>query len=57
MKDNVDELDNSFLSNLKAVLYKRFNGYKRNKKAIFNEVVVTALFMIAGIGLTKRPRD
>jgi hypothetical protein len=57
MKDNVKELDNSFLNNLKAILYKRTNGYKRNKKALINEVLVPALFMIAGIALTKRPRN
>lgn len=56
MRDNVNELDNSFLNNLKAILFKRYNGYKRNKKAFLSEVAVPALFMIAGIALTKRPR-
>jgi ATP-binding cassette subfamily A (ABC1) protein 3 len=57
MKDNVSELDNSFLNNLKAILYKRYNGYRRNKKGLITEVVVPALFMIAGIALTKRARN
>jgi hypothetical protein len=53
MKDNVDEIDGSFYNNLKAILYKRFSNYKRNKKAIFNESILPALLMILGIGLTR----
>jgi len=53
MKDNVDDLDNSFSNNLKAVLYLRYSNYKRNKKAIFNEAILPAIIMIVGIGLTR----
>jgi hypothetical protein len=57
MRDNVSELDTSFFNNLKAVLFKRYSNYRRNKKAIFNEAVVPALIMIAGLGLTKIERN
>ena len=53
LKDNVNELDESLSTNLSAVLYKRFANYRRNKKAIFSEVVVPTLIMICGISLTK----
>jgi hypothetical protein len=53
MKDNVNDLDNSFSNNLKAVLYKRMSNYKRNKKAIFYETFIPAILMIVGIGLSR----
>jgi len=53
MKDNVNDLDVSFRNNLKAVLYKRLNNYRRNKKAIFNEVIVPSLIMVVGVSLAR----
>lgn len=53
LKDNFDQLDESLSTNLLAVLYRRYANYKRNKKAIFSEVVVPTLIMICGIALTK----
>ena len=43
------KLDNSFCSNLVAILIKRTNNYKRNKKVIFNEVILPALMMVVGV--------
>ena len=43
------KLDNSFCSNLVAILIKRTNNYKRNKKVIFNEVILPALAMVTGV--------
>ena len=43
------KLDNSFCSNLVAILIKRANNYKRNKKVMFNEVLLPALAMITGV--------
>jgi hypothetical protein len=53
MKDNVSDLDESFSNNLKAVMYKRINNYRRNKKAIFNEVVLPSIIMLAGVSLAR----
>ena len=47
------KLDNSFCSNLIAILIKRTNNYKRNKKVIFNEVLLPALAMVAGVLLAN----
>ena len=43
------KLDNSFCSNLVAILIKRANNYKRNKKVMFNEVILPALAIITGV--------
>ena len=43
------KLENSFCSNLVAILIKRTNNYKRNKKVVFNEVILPALAMITGV--------
>ena len=43
------KLDNSFCSNLAAILIKRSNNYKRNKKVMFNEVILPALAMVSGV--------
>ena len=43
------QLDNSFCSNLIAILIKRFNNYKRNKKVIFNEVFLPAIAIVVGV--------
>ena len=43
------KLDNSFCSNLGAILIKRANNYKRNKKVMFNEVILPALAIVAGV--------
>lgn len=53
MSDNVKDLDESFLNNIQAVLYKRYSNYKRNKKAIFNETVIPAVLMIIGIFVSR----
>jgi hypothetical protein len=53
MKDNVNDLDESFSTNLKAVMYKRFNNYRRNKKAIFNEVILPSIIMVVGVSLAR----
>ena len=42
-------LDNSFCSNLIAILIKRIHNYRRNKKVIFNEVIIPAMSMVVGI--------
>lgn len=46
--DNQKELDESFLNSLKAVLYKRVMTYKRNWRALFNEIVLPSLIMVLG---------
>lgn len=56
-RDNAHELNNGFINNLMAVLYKRYASYRRSKKQIFNEVFVPILIMVVGIGLTQVPRD
>ena len=43
------KLDNSFCSNLAAILIKRTNNYKRNKKVMFNEIILPALAIITGV--------
>ena len=43
------KLDNSFCSNLVAIFIKRVNNYKRNKKVVFNEVILPALAIISGV--------
>ena len=52
MKDNREELDNSFCNHLTAVLAKRAWIYKRNRKAVFNEVGLPALIMFFGFWLS-----
>ena len=47
------KLDNSFCSNLVAILIKRVNNYKRNKKVMFNEVILPALAIITGVLLAN----
>ena len=42
-------LDNSFCSNLIAILVKRTKNYGRNKKVLFNEVMLPAIAMVVGI--------
>jgi len=46
--------DFGFCSNLIAVLKKRFQIYSRNKKVIFNEMVLPALFMLIGVFIASR---
>lgn len=53
LKDNQKELDTSFWTCFVAVLFKRTMNYRRNKKAIFNEVVIPALIVLFGFGITK----
>ena len=53
MKDNSNELDESFLNNLTAVFYHKFSNYRRNKKAIFNEAILPALIMVFGISVSQ----
>lgn len=36
-----------------AVLYKRIMNYRRNKKAIFNEVIIPAIIVLVGFGINK----
>ena len=49
--------DESILNNLHAVLFKRYNNYKRNRKAFLNETFIPALIMLIGVGLTRiRPK-
>lgn len=50
-------MDTSFVTNLGAVLYRRFSNYKRNKKSLFSDVVVPALLLILGISLSKIRED
>ena len=47
------KLDNSFCSNLVAILIKRVNNHKRNKKVMFNEVILPALAIITGVLLAN----
>jgi hypothetical protein len=53
LKDNVKELDTSFMTCLVSVLFKRFSNYRRNRKAFFNEVVVPAAIVIIGFGIAQ----
>lgn len=53
MKDNVKDLDESFLSNLKAVFFKRINNYKRNKRALLSEVIIPSAMMMIGVSLAR----
>jgi hypothetical protein len=53
MKDNYSNLDTSFMNNLSAVMSRRFNSYKRNKKGFLNDVIVPVILLIVGIGLSK----
>ena len=43
------KLDNSFCSNFAAIFIKRFNNYRRNKKVMFNEVILPALAIVPGV--------
>ena len=43
------KLDNSFCSNLIAILVKRTKNYGRNKKVLFNEVMLPAIAMVVGV--------
>jgi hypothetical protein len=52
MSDNLKELDETFLTSLKSVMIKRINNYKRNKKALFNEVFFPSLLILVGVGLS-----
>jgi hypothetical protein len=51
LKDNQKQLDTSFCNVLIAVIVRRFHNYRRNKKALFNEVVLPSLIVIAGFVL------
>ena len=53
MSDNVKDIDESFLNNLHAVLFKRYNNYKRNRKAFLNETFIPAIIMLIGEALTR----
>jgi hypothetical protein len=52
MKDNINELDESFFNNLSAVFYHKISNYRRNKKAFFNEAIIPALIMVFGISIS-----
>jgi glucan phosphorylase len=54
LRDNQLELDRSFCNNLFAVVKKRLHNYKRNRKAVFNEMILPALIMVAGFILAMR---
>ena len=43
------KLDNSFCSNFAAIFIKRFHNYRRNRKVMFNEVILPALAMVTGV--------
>lgn len=49
-------IDRSFCSNLKAVLYKRANIYKRNRRHFFFETLIPAVLILIGTGLSKISR-
>lgn len=53
LKDNIKELDESFLNNFNAVMFKRVSNYKRNMRAVFNEAILPAIIMILGISLAN----
>jgi len=53
MKDNLKDLDESFINNLTAVFYHKFSNYRRNKKAIFNEAILPALIMVFGVSVSQ----
>ena len=48
--------DQSFWSNLKAVLYKRANIYRRNRRNFLYETLIPALVILFGTGLSKISR-
>jgi len=43
------KLDNSFCNNFTAVMVKKFNSYKRNKKQMFVEIFLPCAFMVIGV--------
>jgi len=51
-KDNKSEINEGFFNNLGAVIYSKFNNYKRNKHALFNDAVLPAILLTLGIGLS-----
>lgn len=53
LKDNVKELDTSFWTCFVAVLFKRIMNYRRNIKAVLNEVVIPAIMVLVGFGISK----
>lgn len=53
MKDHKELLDTSFISNLQAIMFRKFSNYKRNKKTFFGDTVVPALLLILGIAMSK----
>jgi len=55
--ENAKEIDTSFFNNLVAVLLQRFNNYKRNKYAIFNDAILPAILLTLGVGLSQIEGD
>lgn len=51
LRDNQKELDTSFWNVLGAVLLRRAQNYRRNKKAVFNEALLPCLIILFGFGL------
>lgn len=52
MKDNQNELDTSFWSNFTAILYRKTQNYKRNKRGFFSDTVVPALLLLLGVAIS-----
>jgi ATP-binding cassette subfamily A (ABC1) protein 3 len=47
------EKDVSFISNLKAVLIKRANIYKRNRRSFLFETLIPSLIILCGVAISK----
>jgi len=48
LRDNIKDLDETFWNCFLAVLYKRASNYRRNYRALFNEVALPAIIMVLG---------
>jgi len=48
-----DPLDTSFCNNFAAVLLKRFNSYRRNKRRVITEIFLPSAFMMFGVWISS----
>jgi hypothetical protein len=50
---DTSQTDERFFTNLKAVLYKRTNTFKRNRRSFLFETVIPALLVLIGVLMSK----
>jgi hypothetical protein len=48
LRDNQKQLDTSFCNVLWAVIIRRMHNYRRNKKMVFNEVILPCMIVVIG---------